>query len=125
MEKAKIEELFKKHNLEGKFSWSAGTVISDLIKEYLPKFEVRCDPYSFMPTISTSEFKEKFEELKNVVAFYNDVSGIEKKQKLPERDAIGNQVSNYWAIGILINDSQGKTVIHTRSLKYPRIYPIM
>ena len=78
-----------------------------------------------MPTISTSEFKEKFEELKNVVAFYNDVSGIEKRQKLPERDAIGNQVGNYWAIGTLINDSQGKTVIHTRSLNYPRIYPIM
>ena len=81
MEKAKIEELLKKHNLEGKFSWKPETLLKDL--------EDYCK--SLIPKISASEVigPDFIDSAKNAIQEYQKAVDIilRNKADIPE-DAI-------------------------------------
>ena len=121
MEKAKIEELLKKYNLDEKFTWSAGTVISDLVREYLPKFKIPFNPRQpLSDTITPSEFMKKVDKLNNVVGFFDDINSLEKQSQVL-RDAISLQVFKYWSIGRILNVELGKDIVPRMCVVLPKI----
>ena len=103
MEKAKIEELLKKHNLEGKFNWEPETVISDLIMEYLSAFKISVPPNGQMSSaIDVPTLKKRVEELNNVVNLFDDIDSVEK-QSFDNRNRITKLVFKYRAVGKILN----------------------
>ena len=81
MEKAKIEELLKKHNLDGKFTWTPETFLKDL--------EDYCK--SLIPKISASEVvgPDFIDSAKNAIQEYQKAVDIilRNKAEIPE-DAV-------------------------------------
>ena len=122
MEKAKIEELLKKHNLEGKFNWKPETVISDLVREYLfPTFMISISPNGQVSsTIDVPALKERAKELNDVVNFYDDVDSIEK-QDFHDHARITNIVFKYRAVGKLLNMELKEEIFPKGFIKLPRI----
>ena len=122
MEKAKIEELLKKHNLEGKFNWEPETVISDLIMEYLSAFKISVPPNGQMSSaIDVPTLKKRVEELNNVVNLFDDIDSVEK-QSFDNRNRITNLVFKYRAVGKILNMELEEEIFPKGFIKLPRIH---
>lgn len=123
MEKADIERLLKKHNLDGKFLWTPETVISDLVRDYLPTFKIVVPQNTKVSEIiQVSKFKDKILELGNVINFFDDIDEIDKQDD-DLMITITRQAHKYCAIGIVLNHELEKNIFPRICVKSPKRYP--
>ena len=116
----KIKELLKKYRLEGKFLWTPETVISDLVRDYLPTLRIRVPVGSVVSkVISIDEFKNKISEFNRVIDFFDDIDGIEEQEE-GLMDPFVIEAFKYCSIGVMLNYESGTNAFPRRCVKVPK-----